>query len=228
MTAATPHTANKAAFGHTWPAPGFATTLAFWLKRPIVAMQLNSDKYHCMSNLSLETLIARTAAGDQQALRAIYQQTSGKLLGIVIGILKDRALAEEALQETFLTAWRNASSFDPGRGHPMAWLITIARSRAIDSVRKTMRSPQIDDAADTSMFESDTPTPEDIVIQTGDADRLARCLDELRTEQRNCIKLAYWRGYTHSELAELLNHPLGTIKSWTRRGLSSLKDCLTR
>ncbi len=227
MTSACPHTTDKTVIGNDRLGTVIAVTIASRPSCLIVVAQLNTDKCR-MSDISLETLIARTAAGDQQALRAIYQQTSGKLLGIITGILMDRAQAEEALQETFLTAWRNASRFDPDRGHPMAWLITIARSRAIDSVRKTKRSPQIDDAADTSTFQSDAPTPEDIAIQTGDAAQLARCLDELRTEQRNCITLAYWRGYTHSELAELLNHPLGTIKSWTRRGLSSLKDCLTR
>ncbi|MGH6948201.1 MAG: sigma-70 family RNA polymerase sigma factor [Kiloniellales bacterium] len=172
----------------------------------------------------LAGLIAAVAAGDRRAFRQLYLETSPRLLGVAIVLLKRRDLAEEVLQEAYLSLWRRAATYRADRGSPLAWLVAILRYRAIDRLRQLQGerataelSPEAADSA---------PGPFDWAANSEEGRRLQRCLEELEQRQRDSILLAFVEGLTHEELAERIGAPLGTVKSWIRRGLRRLKDCL--
>lgn len=171
--------------------------------------------------------LTRTGSGDRVAFHSLYQSTKGPLFGIVLRIVGRRDRAEEVLQEAYIRVWNNASQFDPERGAPMAWLVTIARNCALSWRRANPDQVSLDDvaplAAETGQSGLGASMPDG-----GDRHTLHRCLQELEREQRECILLAFIEGYTHDELAHRLDRPLGTVKSWIRRGLKRLKDCLTQ
>ncbi len=165
----------------------------------------------------LATLIARTAQGDRAAFRRLYDGTSGRLLAITLKILGRRDLAEEALQDSYVSVWKRASGFDAGRGSARGWLATIARRRAIDRLRS---SPWL--------FR-EVPEPPEIaasVSRLPERMTLRHCLERLDARTRHAICLAYLYGMTHSELSGKTGIPLGTIKSRLRRGVKSVKECL--
>ena len=170
----------------------------------------------------LADLMHRCARGDQGAFRELYALTSPQLLALLIRMLRRRDLAEEVLQETFVSAWRNAPEYTASRGRVFAWLTTIARNRALDELRRTKRA-----ALDPGASLDDLPDEEGEETY-GDAEvrALAACLDALSDGQRRSVQLAYLDGLSHPEIAAALRTPLGTIKSWTRRGLAALKQCL--
>jgi len=173
-------------------------------------------------------LLQRCAAGDASALRTLYQQVAPQLFSILLRILHRTDLAEEALQEVFMSVWRNASSYRPGRGSPMAWLTSIARYRALD-VRRSLRPDQF--SGDMMEFAQETVAAEDtdLVEKTSlsaDAQRLANCMERLTPQQDRVIRLAFTNGLTHEEIAARIGSPIGTIKSWARRGLQALRQCL--
>lgn len=182
-----------------------------------------------LADEALESVLRRVASQDRAAFRLLYDQTSGKTLAVVLSIVRDRNLAEDVLQETYLQVWSSAAKYDRARGSPMAWLTTMARSRAIDRIRKDRRGGggNVGDA-NTDLIPDPNPTAEDSAALSEDTRRLADCMTELSDNQRHCIRLAFWHGYTHSELAEHLNAPLGSVKSWIRRGLLQLDECLGR
>ena len=166
-----------------------------------------------------------TGGEDRAAFATLYQLTSAKLFGVCLRICGDRQAAEDVLSEVYLTIWRRAGAFEPGRASPISWLATIARNRAIDWRRSTGRKPAVslDAAPDVA---DDAPSAEDQLVQ-GEADqRLHLCLDQLDDKQRGAIRTAFFDGMTYAELAERDGVPLGTMKSWVRRGLMRLKDCL--
>lgn len=172
----------------------------------------------------LNKLLSRVADGDAEALSALYSSTSAKLFGVCLGILRDRALAEDALQEGFVRIWRNAGRFDPDRARAMTWMISICRNRALTLLDRQQRQ-RVSDMPDEALEgllgadERGDTDPADLVA-------LQRCLDQLDGNQRKAITEAYLTGHTHSELAERMARPAGTIKSWIRRGLASLHACL--
>ncbi|MCW3848050.1 sigma-70 family RNA polymerase sigma factor [Sphingomonas sp. LB-2] len=167
---------------------------------------------------SLEALLREVANGDKRAFRRVYDLAGGRLLAITLKILRDRQTAEDATQEAFLRIWRNAARYDPARGAPLAWMGVIARNAALDMAQ--VRRPQEElDAADT--IELATPA-----VEPPDA-RLGQCLKRLPSDQARAIVTMYTYGMSHSELAEHLSVPLGTVKSWVRRGTESLKECMT-
>lgn len=175
----------------------------------------------------LVDLLARSAGGDSVALRSLYEHAAPQLFPVLLRILHRTDLAEEALQEVFVSIWRNAAKFNVHRGHPMAWMIGIARYRAID-VRRQSRlesgAQELDDVADT-LF-ADAP---DLSTQAGlatDTQRVAECMRRLSERQHRCIQLAFLDGLSHEEISSKLASPLGTVKSWIRRGLQALKNCL--
>lgn len=176
----------------------------------------------------LEALIAATARGDQQALAGLYAATSAKLFGVALRILRRHDWAEDVLQEAFVRVWHRAGDYRPDKGSPMAWLATIVRNRSIDRLRADRGEAALDELPERAAWADPANNPEDLAIASADARDLAHCLAEMRDEQRNCIVLAYRDGYTHDELACRLERPLGTIKSWIRRGLAQLKECLER
>ncbi|WP_077038318.1 sigma-70 family RNA polymerase sigma factor [Pelomonas sp. KK5] len=186
----------------------------------------------------LAGLLSRVALGDRGAFEALYRATCSQLFGVVLRINSDRSQAEEVLQETFVNIWRSAASYQALQGHPLAWLSRIARNRAIDSLRRRATEPDTisryqggDDGEEQDLLArsaSDAPGPLELLDRASRRHALEHCMGSLSGEQRSCLALAYYQGYSHAELAEHLREPLGTVKSWVRRGLLSLRKCLDR
>jgi RNA polymerase sigma-70 factor (ECF subfamily) len=188
---------------------------------------------------ALADLLARVALGDRQAFAELYRDSSAHLFGVILRIQPDRAQAEDLLQEVFVNVWRAAQGFDALRSQPLTWLTSIARNRAIDSLRRrktevstvsTHRSGDEgeDDVDLTADMASDGPDPLQQLEQAAQAREVTQCLQQLSAEQQQCVALAFYQGLSHAEVAEHLVQPLGTVKSWVRRALIALKDCLGR
>jgi RNA polymerase sigma factor (sigma-70 family) len=186
----------------------------------------------------LARLLGRAGLGDRAAFATLYERTSSHLFAVVLRINRDRAQAEDILQEVYVNVWRAASSFDAAQSQPLTWLTSIARNRAIDSLRRVQTQPRMrtvgaaldgrdnedDDVYDTV---ADTaPGPLDLLSQATEARALADCMDKLTALQRQSVALAFYQGLSHAEVAEQLRQPLGTVKSWVRRSLMALKSCL--
>ena len=185
-------------------------------------------------SLELSKLLARAGLGDRAAFAALYEATSSHLLGVVLRIQRDRAQAEDILQEVYVNVWRAAQSFDAAQSQPLTWLSSIARNRAIDSLRRTQTQPQFkstitsieedNDVYDTVADEA--PGPLDLLSRASDARALSSCMQVLSAQQRQSVALAFFDGLSHAEVAAQMRQPLGTVKSWVRRALMSLKSCL--
>jgi len=177
----------------------------------------------------LEPLLARCASGDAAALKLLYKRTAAQLLGVLRRILLRDDLAQDALQDVYVSIWRNAKDYRATRGSPFTWMVSIARYRAIDIKRSRSRVVHF---ADPSEYvpEDDAAGSDLVALAARDAEarRLKDCLDELNAMQRNAVCLAYLNGLTHEEVAGTLAAPLGTVKSWVRRGLESLRGCIER
>ena len=167
------------------------------------------------------------AAGDRTALHSLYRETAPQLFGLALRILRNRELAEDIVQESFVLVWKKASSFDPGRGAAMAWLGRIVRNRCIDALRQRGRETPLDEAS-IKHWEDPTPSPAELAALSRDAIRLRACIEELDDNPRQCLMLAYFEGMTYKEAAARLNVPLGTVKSWVRRTLVRLRGCMER
>ena len=170
-------------------------------------------------NALLEALLARCARQDSTALEALYQQVSPLLLALLLRLLRARDLAEDALQDVFVRVWRQAGQYDAQRGRALAWLVSIARYRAIDMQRARKDWVALDSVAEPAVSVSG---PESTLTQNS----LERCMQLLSGEQRHCLVLAYQQGLTQDNIARTTGHPLGTVKSWVRRALVSLRRCL--
>lgn len=172
--------------------------------------------------------LARIPRGDRTALQTVYRLTSAKLFGVCLRILSERPDAEDVLQEVFVTVWRRAADFDPGRASPMSWLIAIARNRAIDRLRAERHARRME-PIDAVAAVADSGVSADRVLESSEANvRLHGCLGELADHERTALQSAFFDGNTYEELAEQMDVPLGTMKSWIRRGMLKLKDCLER
>lgn len=186
----------------------------------------------------LSGLLARAGIGDRAAFAELYRRTASHLYAVVLRINRDRAQAEDILQEVYVNVWRAARGYDAAQGQPLTWLTSIARHRAIDSLRRQQTQPRLqstnltdDDDSDTDMLElhaADSPGPLELLAQAADARALGHCMEQLSSAQRQSVALAFFDGLSHAEVAEHLRQPLGTVKSWVRRALQSLKDCLQR
>jgi RNA polymerase sigma-70 factor (ECF subfamily) len=171
---------------------------------------------------SLGDLLLATAEGDRAAFAELYDRTSAKLFGIVLRILTERSMAEDAMQDAYVKIWRNASGYDASRGSPITWLATIARNVAIDTQRREQpASRRRDDDVDLETLADHASPPSAEMLAS-----LRACLGRLDDDQRSLILSAYLRGDSREELAARLGHPMGTIKSWLHRGLARLKACL--
>jgi RNA polymerase sigma factor (sigma-70 family) len=189
-------------------------------------------------SLELAALLARTALGDRAAFSHLYQRTSGHLLAVVLRIQRDRAQAEDLLQEVYVSVWKAAGGFDAARSQPLTWLTHIARNRAIDSLRRARTQPQLDtqhvddnDQGHPDALEQqpdDAPGPLDLLGLASQKRELNACIERLSPPQRQSVALAFFDGLSHAEVAEQLREPLGTVKSWVRRALATLKGCLDR
>lgn len=177
-----------------------------------------------MSQDELSGLIARTALGDRMAFSALYSQTSAKLFGVALRILKDRAHAEDALQEVYVRIWRRAGSFRVGQASAMAWLVTIARNQAIDLIRARQPAAlEYDDAPDVA---DSAPDPEAQAVLSGEGRRMEGCLAQLEADKAAAVVAAYVEGLSYQELAEQYAVPLNTMRTWLRRSLIKLRECL--
>jgi RNA polymerase sigma-70 factor, ECF subfamily len=164
--------------------------------------------------------VERVADGDAEALRDLYERYGRIVYGLTYRVTRDAQLAEEATQDTFVTLWKRAKTYDPQRAKVTTWLFVIARNRAIELVRARTRVPEPQDSVEPAGEESD---PADLLQIADDAERIALAIAELPESQLEAIRLAYFDGLSHSEIAERLNQPLGTVKSRIRLGLERLR-----
>lgn len=174
----------------------------------------------------LEFLLRRCALRDRAAFEELYKATSPNVLACLIAILRRRDLAEEALQEVFVRIWRRADQFDAYRGRALAWLVSIGRYHAIDLLRAGKSTVALTDATAAKLDDPMAAVAFDLAESTLTGAALQRCLGQLSLEQRRCVVLAYSHGLTHDDIAVQVASPLGTVKSWVRRGLESLRKCM--
>jgi RNA polymerase sigma-70 factor, ECF subfamily len=174
----------------------------------------------------LADLLRRSARGDEAAFAALYDATAPRLFGLVLRVVRDHAMSEEVTQEVYLDVWRQSARFDPGRGSAMSWLMTIAHRTAVDRVRASEASRRRDDAHAVTSQEVEFDTTAESAQASLEAQRVRRALTTLTDAQRHAVELAYLGGYTHTEVARLLDLPLGTAKTRIRDGLIRLRDTL--
>ena len=184
-------------------------------------------------NARLAELIARVALADQRAFGELYRLTSSHLFAVALRIVRERGIAEELLQEAYVNVWHHAGSYAAERALPSTWLTAIVRNRCLDHVRKrdldtvSMTRDGDDDAPELALPDG-APGPAEMLLAGADAHAIRDCVDRLEGGSRQAIALAFFQGLSHSELAQHLAQPLGTVKSWIRRGLERLKGCLER
>jgi RNA polymerase sigma-70 factor (ECF subfamily) len=173
-----------------------------------------------------DAVLAACAEGDPQALHRLYQQDGRHLLGVALRIVRRRDLAEDVLHDAFVSIWRKAASFDAGRGAGRGWVYSVVRHQALNAVRGSEREV----AADTELLDALQETQADTVAEQFELQasmgRLQDCLAHLDSAKRNSIMCAYVDGCSHSEIAERLKAPLGSVKAWLKRGLAALRECM--
>ena len=183
-------------------------------------------------NARLAALLGKVALGDQAAFAELYVQTSSHLYGVAVRILRDGAAAEEILQEAFVSVWHHAASYEAAKSQPSTWLAAIVRNRCLDQLRRrepdTVTMSTDDDDGREFDLPSAGPTPVEMLLAGAEAQSVRDCVDALEAGQKQAIALAFYQGLSHAELADHLRQPLGTVKSWVRRGLERLKGCLDR
>jgi RNA polymerase sigma-70 factor (ECF subfamily) len=174
----------------------------------------------------LVALVERVGKGDKQAFAVLYQRTSPRLYTLAISVLRNRDLAQEVLQESFINVWKSASSYHSGKGSVQVWLNVVVRNRCIDCLRQRMTQIHSSDFIDWNELVCNQPSPLQTLQNHHEAKDLARCMEGLSGPQKQALTLAFFHGLSHSELAEKTQSPLGSIKSSIRRGLASLRRCL--
>ena len=182
-------------------------------------------------NQALAGLLAACARKDQAAFARLYQSTSSKLFGVALRILRREDWAEEVLQDCYVSIWNHAGSYEAGLSAPMTWMTSIVRNRCLDWLRRpslevALAGADEDGEDPLERVPSEDPGPLDELARSADARALGDCLRRLEPKQRQAIMLAFYEGLSHSELASHMREPLGTVKTWVRRGLERLKGCL--
>ena len=171
------------------------------------------------ADFDYEACLLACARGDQRALRQLYEQDSSRLLGVAFRIARDKSLAEDIVHDAFIKIWRGAGSFDPNRGAARGWVFSVTRHLALNAVRNHYREAPLGDAhehiATTDTFE--------FASRSG---QVHACLEQLDPARRACILHAYVDGYSHSQIAQKLDTPLGTVKAWIKRSLAALRECM--
>ncbi len=179
-----------------------------------------------MTPQDISKLIVRTSMKDRAAFDILYRQTSAKLFGVCLRVLQDRAEAEEALQEVYVKIWMKADRFAVSDLSPISWLVAVARNHSIDRIRsRRVAAVDIDAAADVV---DPAPGPETMAVAAGEGERVNRCLDELDRDRASAVRGAYMRGESYAELAARHGVPLNTMRTWLRRSLLKLRECLER
>ncbi len=174
----------------------------------------------------LAALLTKTSLGDRLAFAELYESTKSKLFAVSLRIVHERQIAEEVLQDSFVKIWHHAADYAAAKSAPMTWMTAIVRNRSLDIVRR----PDLEVADEEDYFatnlEDESPTPPDVLASKRDEAQIVRCMKGLEGEQHKAISMAFFQGLSHSEVAEKLGKPLGTVKTHIRRGLLKLKDCL--
>src|SRR5215467_11015697 len=178
-------------------------------------------------NARLMELLARTALADKKAFAELYQLSAPHLYAVALRILREAGAAEEVLQESFVNVWHHAGSYVAARSQPLTWLTSIVRNRCLDQLRRReVETVTMDDEEDGVTVAAEGPTPLEMLLSGADARAVRACVEALDAGPKQAIALAFYQGLSHSELAKHLRQPLGTVKSWVRRGLERLKACL--
>jgi RNA polymerase sigma-70 factor, ECF subfamily len=179
---------------------------------------------------TLAQLLAKVALADQRAFAELYRQTASHLYAVALRILREPAAAEEVLQEVYVSIWHHAGTYVAAKSQPLTWLTSIARNRCLDQLRRRELDtfPLSGAGDDEPAFDlpSDSPTPAELLLASAEAKSVRDCVDALDAGPKQAIALAFFQGLSHAELAAHLHEPLGTVKSWVRRGLERLKRCL--
>jgi RNA polymerase sigma-70 factor (ECF subfamily) len=178
-----------------------------------------------LTSAELVWLLAAVAKGDQAAFERLYEATRAKLYGVVLRILRRHDLADEVMQETFLKIWNSAGQFDPAVAAPITWMVTIARNRAIDLVRKRTES-SIEEEPEAMEVAGDNPNPLARRELTEELKRLLACMGKLDSERQRLVLLAYYGGWSREQLSVKFDKPINTIKTWLRRSLAEIRECL--
>ena len=174
---------------------------------------------------TLATLLSRCALGDQQAFERLYRATSSKLFAVALRILRRQDWAEEVLQEAFVNIWNHAPDYASEKAAPLTWMTHIVRNRALDWLRRPQREDAVGDEVQSAWIDESASLFERLALAR-DAVALNGCLERLEAKQRQMIALAFWHGLAHSELAQHMQQPIGTVKTWMRRGLAMIRKCL--
>jgi RNA polymerase sigma-70 factor, ECF subfamily len=178
-----------------------------------------------LTQAELVWLFAAIARGDEVAFARLYEATRAKLYGVLLRILGRPDLAEDVMQETYLKVWKTAGAFDPTRGSPITWMVAIARNRAIDIVRKKGET-SIDIGAEAMAVAAEAPAPLARREMTEELKRLLSCLGKLDPEKQRILLLAYYSGWSRDQLSRKLDIPVNTIKTWLRRSLLEIRECM--
>lgn len=176
------------------------------------------------SDLSIEGLLREVARGDRTAFAEVYDRISGRVLGLVTRLLRDRAQSEEVTQEVFLEIWQQAGRFDANRGSGISWVLTMAHRRAVDRIRASQKSHERDLKIGIRDMEREFDGVSESVEIRVENERVKRAMSRLTALQREAVVLAYYGGYSHSEMAQILGVPLGTVKTRLRDGMIRLRD----
>jgi RNA polymerase sigma-70 factor (ECF subfamily) len=174
----------------------------------------------------VEALLSRCALRDEQALADLYRLVSGRLLGLLMRMLRSRAVAEDALQDVMVRIWQRSDQYVAYRGRALTWMMSIARNRAIDVLRTRRQQLTLDDVPDAALVDEHAADFADLTASASDRRTLHDCFRRLTSDQRRCLSLAYVDGYSQEQIATATASPLGTVKTWVRRGLSNLKRCM--
>ena len=170
-------------------------------------------------------LLASVAKGDEAAFERLYEATRAKLFGVVLRILRRQDLAEVVIQEAYVKIWNSAGQFNPGMASPITWMVSIARNRAIDVVRKRSET-SIEEEPAAMEVASDTPEPLARREMTEELKRILECVGQLDPERQKLVLLAYYNGWSREQLAEKFDTPLNTVKTWLRRSMIEIRECL--
>jgi RNA polymerase sigma-70 factor (ECF subfamily) len=182
---------------------------------------------HLMSQPEiLQALLSDCARNNHAAFQRLYQMTAPKLFSLCLAMLRRQEVAEEVLQDAFVQIWRDAGTFDPSRAAPMTWMAVIVRHRALDRLRRRHPEISLEEHEEFAEQPDDNPGPMEIALNLSENHALRRCLERLSAQQRESISKAFLGGLTHQQLSAALEVPIGTVKSWIRRGLGQLKRCL--
>jgi RNA polymerase sigma-70 factor, ECF subfamily len=178
-----------------------------------------------LTSAELVWLLAAVARGDEAAFERLYAATRAKLYGVVLRILKRHDLADEIVQETYVRVWRGAAQFDPKLATPITWMVAIARNRAIDYVRRKVEA-SIEEEPQAMEMAADMPNPLAHRERSEELKRLLACMGKLEPERQRLVLLAYYGGWSRDQLAAKFDKPVNTIKTWLRRSLLEIRECL--